>query len=174
MKQPTRTANSQGARDPSPGPQAVNSAGAPPHSTSGQDATTSVDGAAGENGRPPLLNRHPVARAVDKFCAGIYNYADAGSHEQGPGAGEHFTQQLGVPVQAHFFREPDGTRWVTFNFRSRAPANLPVTIFGSGISWTGQYGCHYTVWPSGGNHLTGQCAGHGKIDLACGGGLPSL
>ncbi len=176
MKQPNRTANNQGMSSDAPGPQAVNSEGAPAHSTNGADPTTSTGGAAGEDGQPDLLHRHLAQRATDTWCTGIYNFSPTanGSHEEGPGAGEHFFPEMPVPVQAHFFRKPDGTRWVTFNFRARVPADLPVTVMGSGISWIGQYDCHYTVWPSGGNHLTGRCEGHGKIDLACDGGLPSL
>jgi hypothetical protein len=175
-RQPNRTANNHGASSDSPEPQAVNSEGAPAHSTNGPDPTTSTGGAAGEDGQPPLLHPHLVQRVTDTFCTGIYNYSPTanGSHEQGPGAGEHFFPKMGVPVQAHFFRKPDGTPWVTFSFRSRVPADLPVTIMGSGISWIGQYDCHYTVWPSGDNHLTGRCEGHGQIDLACDHGLPSL
>jgi hypothetical protein len=49
-RHPNLTAGNQGARDPSPGPQAVNSQGAPPHTTNGPDPATSADGAAEEDG----------------------------------------------------------------------------------------------------------------------------
>jgi hypothetical protein len=180
MRQPNRTANNEGALNQSPGPQAVNSQGAPPHTTNGPDPTTSVDGAAGEDGQLPHLQRqrqrHLVERVTDKVCTGIYEFGphSTGSHEAGPGAGEHFFSGMNVQAAAHFFRKPDGTPWVTFYLRSRGPADLPVTIMGSGIRWTGVYGVVYTVWPSGDNHLAGQSSPGGKIDLACEGGLPSL
>ncbi len=175
MKQPNRTANNQGASDDSPGPQAVNSLGAPPHVTNGPDLTTSTGGSAGEDGRPPPPPapppQHGFERVVNNTCTGIIAVALGTSQGRYSKVPEVIVGGQAIPTQAHFFRRDDGTAWVRFNFWARRPINLPVAIAGNAISWTGEYGTVYTVQPSGSDHLTGLAAplasDHGTIDLAC-------
>jgi hypothetical protein len=150
MKQPNRTANNQGMSSDAPGPQAVNSEGAPAHSTNGPDPTTSTGGAAGEDGEPDLLHR----RVTDMFCTGTI-YLGSDMREGKDIYGLNFYAGIKIPVRAHFHRKGDGTPSVTFNFWSRAPIEVPMTILGSAIRWTGEFGTVYTVSPTGNNHFAG-------------------
>jgi hypothetical protein len=80
------------------------------------------------------------------------------------------------PIQAHFWRGHDDAPWVTFNFATQQPADLPVTIKGSEIKFTSARGEIYTLSPSPNallpprfHHLTGSSERPpgGTIDLAC-------
>jgi hypothetical protein len=79
-------------------------------------------------------------------------------------------------VQAIFFGKPDGTKWVTFNWRGKGPFPFPVTELGVSAQWNtppesygqAKYLTHYAVWPDGDNHLSGTTADPwGTIDLTC-------
>jgi hypothetical protein len=167
VKQPNRTANNQGASVDSPGAQALNSEGAPPHPTNGPDPTTSTGGAAGEDGGPPLKR---VANMVNGFCTGII---DGGVGGWGRESGEYSYRGMKIPARAHFFRSRDGTPWVEFYFWSRVPIYTPVTIAGNAITWTGKYGTVYTVSPLGSGHFSGLArnlnndGSGGTIELTC-------
>jgi hypothetical protein len=175
-RQPNRTANNQGASQDSPGAQALNSEGAPPHSTNGPDPTTSTGGAAGEDGGPPLLRR--VANNPDAVCAGSLDLGPTTQHwgphpEQLP---EWRDAGVRVPIRAHFYRMPDGTAWVRWYIYNRAPVDKLVTIAGSTLSWVGQYGAFYSVSPAGSSHFSGlargffgQRDGQVTVQLTCSG-----
>jgi hypothetical protein len=170
-RQPNRTANNQGASSDSPGPQAVNSVGAPPHSTSGPDPTTSTGGAAGEDGQPLVLARVArkkrdlpmIDRVMDQTCTGTLKPPNP------RGVEEKVFPQNGVWIQAHFYRKPDSTTWITLYFGARDPINVPVEVLGFALSFTGQYGTYYTLVPSGDTTFAGTTKRPegGKIDLVC-------
>jgi hypothetical protein len=169
-RQPSRTANNQGASSDSPGPQAVNSEGAPAHSTNGPDPTTSTGGAAGEDGQPPVFRR-----ALDRICIGTIHLGSDAREGTGILYGEKFYRGMTIPVRANFHRKGDGTPWVTFNFWSRVPIEVPMTIMGSASRWTGEWGTVYTVSPTGNNHFAGSgtpfdlSGASATIELTCAG-----
>jgi TonB family protein len=92
-------------------------------------------------------------------------------------------------AQAVFFRKPDGTPWVKFNYDKYSPIVTPVTEVGKMLTWTGPEEWknadivwhQYTVWLDGDNHLRGAIAlihvragvtyittgGGNSIDFAC-------
>jgi hypothetical protein len=176
LRQPNRTADNQGASQDSPGPQAVNSEGAPPHSTNGPDPTTSTGGAAGEDGQPPLLRRVANHVGLDAMCTGSLGLGPTTQHwgPHGDQAPEWRDAGVKVPIRAHFYRSSDGTAWVRWYIYTRAPVDKPVTIAGSTLSWLGQYGALYSVSPEGSNHFAGfarnffgQPNGQVTVDLTC-------
>jgi hypothetical protein len=81
-------------------------------------------------------------------------------------------------VQAVFYRQPDGTKWVKFYHDGMGPDYLPVTEVGVSAQWIGQKDPltmrrqiglpSYAVWPGGDNRLNGiTVAPWGTIDLTC-------
>ena len=150
---------------------------AAPRATNGPNLTTSAadttgnddemlrrrGGAAGEADAPPL---------IETTCIGNISFSpDVGTAQGGPG--ESFYGGQKVPVQAHFFRDQYEKPWLRFTFRSRAPVDLPVTIAGREIKWTGVHGSGYALLPAGDHHLAGH-AGFtndpaAKIDFICAG-----
>ena len=159
-RQPDRTADNQRAPDQLPGVQP-----APPevrvsYSPNGTAAPT---GAAAGNDQSPLFKR-----VVNETCMGNY----VGPVATPPGIALRF-----YPVRAQFFRGPGDAPWVLFNFGAQAPANVPVTVRGSELKFTGASGMTYTLLPSRNlalppryHRLIGS-AEHpsgGTIDFACG------
>ena len=173
-QQPNRTANSQGSLDQSQGPRAVSSLGAPPHTTNGPDPTNSAGGSAGEDGRPPALDRPPLLQRVAD-CEGFYRLPPVPLLWWHRMPVTEFYPGMEIPARAHFFRGPDGMPWITFSFPSgNKLASNPVRVLGSesGITWTGGSGTTYTLRPAVYGHLTGTAGppGGGAIDLYCAGG----
>jgi TonB family protein len=92
-------------------------------------------------------------------------------------------------AEAIFFRKPDGTPWVRFDFK-QGPVLAPVTEVGKLVQFAGklEYAAlghpalfpQYTLWPDGDNHLTGVVGSRlldrfgvpytqnaGSLDLTC-------
>jgi hypothetical protein len=168
-RQPSRTADNQGASNNSPGPQALNSLGATLHPTNGPDLTTSTGGTAGEDGEAQRHGRPPPppAAAPLAMCRGTVILPDNNGTGRGQEPDEWVYPGLRVPLRATFFRDRDGERWVRFYFWARAPVTRPVTIEGDRISWVGEFGTVYTPRPSGDGHLSGPTSNLGPIDLTC-------
>jgi hypothetical protein len=156
MRQPNRTANNEGVADQTPGPKVVSAAGTPSYSANGLDRTP------GEGGQSPSFKT-----VANQTCRGTYQAVWGGF----------------FPILAHFHRGPGDAPWVTFNFASRQPAELPVTINGSEIRFTSSRGEIYTLSPSRNmllppryHRLTGS-AEHpsgGTVELACGAAVHPL
>jgi hypothetical protein len=82
-----------------------------------------------------------------------------------------------MPVQAVFFRKPDGTKWVKFTLAQHSANDLPVIEIGVSAQWTDHeysvgkdtYHTHYSLWPEGDNRLSGRMENKpwGTIDLTC-------
>jgi uncharacterized protein YndB with AHSA1/START domain len=172
-----RALHVEGASDSSPGPRPLNVLGAPSHATDGPHPMTSTGGTAGEEG-DGLHQRMRAASAqvglppLGTICSGTISFSpDRGlGTYYGDGLGTYRADQE-VPVQARFFRDQQGSPWVQFTLWPGAPWNLPVTLSGSEIRWTGLSGNGYALRPAENNHLTG-FAGFdndyaAKIDFTC-------
>ena len=77
-------------------------------------------------------------------------------------------------VQATWYRNPDGTKWIRFYHDGEGPDYLPVTELGMSAQWIdrpqGVYGVstHFELWPEGDNHISGKTTSPpGTIDMTC-------
>ena len=79
-------------------------------------------------------------------------------------------------VQAIFYKQPDGTKWIKIYYNGKGPAYLPVTELGVSAQWTTPVeqlakltlNTHYAVWPNGDNRLSGTTVEpYGTVDLTC-------
>jgi beta-lactamase regulating signal transducer with metallopeptidase domain len=169
MRQANRTANKQGAVDQSPRPVAIGAVAAPSSSTKGPEPAIGVTSA---DSQSPLFKS-----VVNETCMGTYS----GVVE---GMGTHSGVMEGAipdhvrlyPILAHFYRGPGDAPWVSFHFAAQKAADLPVTIRGSEIKFTGAHGAIYTLLPSRNmllppryHRLTGSTEHPpgGTIDFAC-------
>lgn len=106
--------------------------------------------------REPLLLR----RIGDQTCTGIYL----------PAWGGGVSYRSLYMIRAHFFQGADGRPWLTFHFGPETMVNLPVTVTGSSLEFTGIQDTVFAVSPRGANHLTGTTQHpYGTIDFTCDG-----
>jgi protein TonB len=80
------------------------------------------------------------------------------------------------PVQAVFYRKPDGTKWVEFTRAGRPTDLFRVTEVGTSAQWTDNpykvgkhdWSTHFTVWPEDDNRIVGTTVDPwGRISLTC-------
>jgi TonB family protein len=85
------------------------------------------------------------------------------------------------PVEAMFYRKPDGAPWVRWTSRFGVVEHARVTEQGTSAHWTGlpelraalarNANPRYVVWPVGDNHLSGRTEGYvgppSTVDLYC-------
>jgi uncharacterized protein YndB with AHSA1/START domain len=168
-RQPNPDANNQGASTHSPDSQALTSLGAPPQWTNEPNLTTRTGGAAGEDRGVLGHQTRAAAQAepplVGTSCIGTVSFSTDGN-------GTYYGGKR-VSVEARFFRDQYGGAWIRFTLWPGAPWNLPVTIAGNEIRWTGVNGSGYALRPMGNNHLVGLAGFNidsaAKIDFTCAG-----
>jgi TonB family protein len=92
----------------------------------------------------------------------------------------YFFDSQRIPVEAIFYRAPDGTPWVKWTSYGGTVIQSQVTEIGTSAQWTGMAATghrekpprsRFAVWPVGDNHLSGRQIGWtgppAAIDLFC-------
>ena len=135
---------------------------------------------------PPGGGPDPAAAApaqsslLGATCIGTIRFSTEAVSYQAQGAvyPNYYAGQQ-VPVRARFFRDGDGRPWVRFTLWPGAPWDLPVTLTGGEVRFTGVNGSGYALRLAGDNRLTGLTGfskSAAKIDFTCGrpdGGHPT-
>ena len=148
---------------------ALNALGSRARATNGPDPATSVGGGTGEDGEMLHLRTRAASAQVgqprvEADCVGTVSLSPDAINGTYYGVAK-------VSAQARFFRDRHGKPWIRFTLWPGAPWNLPVTIAGSEMRWTGVNGIVYALRPAGENHLTGFAGfnndSYAKLDFAC-------
>ncbi len=112
-------------------------------------------------GGHPAAKEPNLLKLIDQqTCSGAYLPSASGRY---PGSWLNM-------ISAKFFRNADGTAWLTFHVGGQTPVDLPVRVDGAGVEFTAMQATTFKVLAKGANHLTGTTERpYGTIDLACGG-----